>query len=139
MLIAPPIVLRPKSVPWGPFRISTRSTSSRFWLAPIVRGEKYAVEVDADARVEVEGKVVLADAANRRREYRAVAREGRARQSRLTFGVRLLSGVDVRYALRSQRLRGERTDRDRDVLDVLLTPLRRDDDFLQRLPGVAET
>ena len=37
MLMAPPMVLRPKRVPCGPFRISMRSTSSRFWLAPIVR------------------------------------------------------------------------------------------------------
>src|SRR6185437_7155910 len=37
MLIAPPMVLRPKSVPCGPFSTSMRSTSSRFWFAPMVR------------------------------------------------------------------------------------------------------
>jgi hypothetical protein len=35
--MAPPMVLRPNSVPCGPFRISMRSTSSRSWLAPTVR------------------------------------------------------------------------------------------------------
>ncbi len=37
MLMAPPSVLAPNKVPCGPLRISTRSTSSRFWLAPMVR------------------------------------------------------------------------------------------------------
>src|SRR6185437_10919315 len=38
----------------------------------------HAVEVDADAGVQVEGKIVLADAADRGRENRSIAGEGRA-------------------------------------------------------------
>src|SRR6185312_7891387 len=38
----------------------------------------HAVEVDTDAGVQVEGKIVLADAADRGRENRSIAGEGRA-------------------------------------------------------------
>ena len=94
--------------------------------------EEDAVEIHAHARVDVEGEVILADAANRRREYRGVARERRAG---IEIHVRseVAQGVNVCHTLCPQRLRRKRADRDRDVLDILLTPLGRDDDFLQRL------
>ncbi len=37
MLIAPPMVFRPNRVPCGPFRISTRATSSMEVFAPTLR------------------------------------------------------------------------------------------------------
>ena len=38
--IAPPVLLRPNNVPWGPRSTSTRSTSSMRMTGPVVRGMK---------------------------------------------------------------------------------------------------
>ena len=56
-----------------------RSTSSSCQIGANRAGEVYTVQVDADAGIQVEGEVVLADAAYRCRQHRAVAGERRTR------------------------------------------------------------
>src|SRR5262245_30173763 len=65
-------------------------------------GEEYAVDIDAYAGVDVEGEVVLADAANRGRQHGAVTREGRAR---IQVDVRgeIAQGVNIGHGFFAQR------------------------------------
>ena len=89
-----------------------------------------AVDVDADAGVQVEGKIILANAADRGRENGTVAREGRAGvevDARRQVADR--THIDEVAALQS--LRGKCRDRDRHVLNILGAALRRHDHFLE--------
>ena len=89
-LIAPPMVLAPNSVPCGPFRISTRSTSSRLRFAPIVRARYTPSRYTPTPGFRLKAKSscpmprIEADSTD-------LSPENGAPASRLTLGVRLLS------------------------------------------------
>ena len=92
----------------------------------------HAVEVDTDARVQIEGEVVLADAANRRGQYRTVAGKRRAAvQVHVRRQVRQRMYIGQAFA--AQCFGGKSRDGDRDVLDILGALLGGNDDFFQLL------
>ncbi len=100
-------------------------------VGPHAAGQVDAVDIDADARVQVEGEVVLADAADIGREHRVGTRErGAGVQRHVRRDVAELG--DVVDALLLQRLGGHRGDGDRDVLDVLGGLLGGDHHLLDR-------
>ena len=92
--------------------------------------EKYAVDVDAHAGIQVEREVVLPDAAYRGGQHRAVGREGGA-GIEIDSRREIADRVDVREVAAGQCLGGEGGHRNRHVLYVLRPPLRGHDDFLK--------
>ncbi len=95
-------------------------------------GEVYTVQVDADARIQVEREVVLADAAYRCRQHRAVAGERRTGIEVDTRG-QIAERVDIDQIAALQLIGGKRRNGDGHLLDVLAAFLGRDGDFLQHI------
>ncbi len=100
-------------------------------VRPDAAGEVDAVDIDPDARVEVEGEVVLADAADIGGQHRVRSGEGRAGvQSDVGRDVGQLG--DIVDALLAQSLGGHRRDGDRHVLNILGGFLGGDDHLFHR-------
>jgi len=90
-----------------------------------------AVHVHADAGFEIEGKVVLPNAADVGAQHAARARE-RRRPVHLHVRREVGDLGDVREAPVFDRLGGHGGYGDRHILKVLLAPLRRNGDFLEQ-------
>ena len=93
-------------------------------------GQVDAVQVHADGGIEVEGEIVLADAADRGGEHRAVAGEGRAGIQVDARG-QITEGIDAGQIALLQGVGGERRDGNRHRLHVLGAALGGDDHLLQ--------
>src|SRR5215472_14396551 len=91
-LMAPPMVLAPNSVPCGPLRISTRSTSRRFTFAPMVRARNTPSRYTPTPGFRLKAK---SSCPMPRMEAESTERspEKGDPASRLTLGVRLASWV----------------------------------------------
>ena len=92
--------------------------------------QKYTVYVDADTRIQVERKVILADAPDGGGEHGAVAGE-RCPGIQVDAGRQIAQGLYARDIAALHRFGREGRHRDRHVLNVLCAALSRDDDLYQ--------
>ena len=113
---APPSVLRPNSVPCGPFSTSMRSMSNRAGVQALGLAQRDAVDIDADAAVARGLVLIVGDDAADADRQRGLARfERRDAQRRHGAVGEVEQALDVTVG---QCLGAEHADRDRRFLEV---------------------
>ena len=130
MFTAPPMVLRPNSVPCGPRSTSTRCEVDGIHDAADRAAEINAVQIHRRARIAEDREIVLADAAD---EDCGVVCAAAQRRRAVELHVRheLRHRIDAGGRARFQRFACQRRHGHRRRLQTFLAPARRDGDLLE--------